>query len=459
MIHAPGSRAVQLLLVFGAALAALLCGVVVPGHGTDRAVASSRAAPAATAGPVGIHKIKHVIIVMQENRSFDHYFGTFPGADGIPMKNGQPMVCVPDPVTHRCVRPFLDKRDVNYGGPHGYGASLADTDGGRMDGFIAQAEITHGSWAADHVMGYHDASTIPNYWTYARKFVLQDRMFASTNSWSLPEHLYMVSEWSADCSDPADSSSCVDSVDFGSRRREYPWTDLTYLLHKYGVSWRYYIRTGLEPDCERPSEITCNQAPQSAVEPGVWNPLLSFQTVAEDQQLGNVQPTDRFYRAARLGRLPAVAWVVPGAGVSEHPPSRVSDGQAYVTRVINAVMRSPDWKSSAIFLSWDEWGGFYDHVPPPHLDADGYGLRVPGIVISPYARRGFIDHQLLSHDAYVKFIENDFLHGARLDPATDGRPDPRPGVREDAAQLGGLSRDFNFRQAPRDPVILRPYPK
>jgi phospholipase C len=130
-----------------------------------------------------------------------------------------------------------------------------------------------------------------------------------------------------------------------------------------------------------------------------------------------------------------------------------------VTSVINAIMRSKDWKSTAIFLSWDDWGGFYDHVKPPMVDGQGYGLRVPGLVISPYAKRGYIDHQVLSHDAYLKFIEDDFLHGARIDPKTDGRPDPRPDVRENAKILGNLAADFDFHQRPRKPLILRPYPR
>jgi phospholipase C len=133
-------------------------------------------------------------------------------------------------------------------------------------------------------------------------------------------------------------------------------------------------------------------------------------------------------------------------------------GQAYVTRLVNAIMRSPDWRSTAIFLVWDDWGGFYDHVVPPRVDENGYGLRVPGIVISPYAKRGYIDHQTLSFDAYVKFIEDDFLGGQRLDPRTDGRPDPRPDVRERSPVLGNLVRDFNFRQKARHPLIRRPYP-
>jgi phospholipase C len=121
-------------------------------------------------------------------------------------------------------------------------------------------------------------------------------------------------------------------------------------------------------------------------------------------------------------------------------------------------MQGPAWESAASFRTWDDWGGFYDHVPPPVVDANGYGLRVPGIVISPFARAGFIDHQTLSFDAYVKFIEDDFLGGQRLDPNTDGRPDPRPDVRENASILGDLTQDFDFTQAPRPPVKLDPQP-
>jgi phospholipase C len=117
-------------------------------------------------------------------------------------------------------------------------------------------------------------------------------------------------------------------------------------------------------------------------------------------------------------------------------------------------MQGPEWDSTAIFLSWDDWGGFYDHVKPPVVDQNGYGLRVPGLVISPYARQGYIDHQTLSFDAYVKFIEDDFLAGQRLDPKTDGRPDPRPGVRENASQLGNLINDFDFAQQPRPGQVL-----
>ena len=108
--------------------------------------------------------------------------------------------------------------------------------------------------------------------------------------------------------------------------------------------------------------------------------------------------------------------------------------------------------------SWDDWGGFYDHVPPPAVDSIGYGIRVPGLVISPYAKQGYIDHQVLTFDAYLKFIEDDFMGGARIDPKTDGRPDSRPDVRENAPQLGNLVKDFDFTKPPRNPLPLQPYP-
>jgi phospholipase C len=189
-----------------------------------------------------------------------------------------------------------------------------------------------------------------------------------------------------------------------------------------------------------------------------WNPLPGFTDVHKDGQLGSLRPLSVFYKQAKAGTLPKVSWVAPDFRDSEHGPALVSTGQAYVTRLINAVMRGPEWSSTAIFLTWDDWGGYYDNVNPPQVDGQGYGIRVPGIVISPYAKAGFIDTQTLTTDAYLKFIEDDFMGGARLNPATDGRPDTRPDVRENASILGNLINDFDFTQNPRLPIILKPCP-
>ena len=426
--------------------------------------------PASLSGPIRpeLGKIQHIVIIMQENRSFDHYFGTFPGADGIPMSNGVPTVCVNDPASGVCVKPFHDAADKNHGGPHGQSNATADMNGGAMAGFISEAEKAQKGCADPNnpacagaglvdVMSYHDDREIPNYWAYARSFVLHDRMFQANASWSLPQHLFMVSGWSAQCATPDVASSCVNALQSPLRgpgtSGSYAWTDLTYLLHKAGVSWKYYVAEGTEPDCDDDAAL-CPPVPQRTTTPGIWNPLPLFTTVREDSQLVNIQTMDAFEADARTGNLPSVSWVVPNGEVSEHPVALVSTGQNYVTSVINAIMQSPDWSSTAIFLSWDDWGGFYDHVVPPAVDVNGYGLRVPGMVISPYAKRGYIDHQTLSFDAYTKFIEDVFLKGARIDPATDGRPDPRPTVRENVSALGDLSSDFDFAQPPRPPFLL-----
>jgi len=473
----------------------------------------------------GVSKIKHIVIIMQENRSFDHYFGTYPGADGIAMEGGKPKACLPTGGASGCARPYHNTQDVNGGGPHTALDARLDVNAGKMDGFYlrlleAQPECggldtvnpnCAGTGNYD-VMGYHDRGDIPNYWAYADNFVLQDHMFEPTASWSLPAHLFMVSAWSANCKTYDDAAGCINNIDllppknmhdrikqmlgvewltkdwFSEKLHAYlpivfdapkpaapivrthngridaqspdwrfAWTDITYLLHRAGVSWGYYVAKGDEPDCEDDG-IKCGPVPQDAQTPGIWNPLLSFGTVRQNDQLGNIKDVSEFSKAAKSGTLPAVSWVIPDRAHSEHPSARITDGQAYVTGLINAVMSGPNWNDTVIFLAWDDWGGFYDHAVPPTVDKNGYGLRVPGLTISPYAKKGVIDHQTLSFDAYLKFIEDVFLNKQRLDPKTDGRPDPRPTVRENVSLLGDLWSEFDFSQAPRAPLLLNEHP-
>ncbi len=429
-------------------------------------------APQAGATATGIHKIRHVIIIMQENRSFDSYFGTYPGAVGIPMKKGIPTVCSPDPATKKCIKPFVNHNDKDAGGPHIAAASVSDINGGKMNGFVATAEAgakacknpanpncvngTNGN--ATGVMGYHVQSDIPNYWAYAKNFVLQDHMFEPVSSYSLPSHLYMVSGWSANCS-TANPMSCHTVIGKPKQRSlanptPFAWTDITYLLQKYKVSWGYYLDHGAQaPGLKR------SGGNKKIGVPPIWNVMPGFTDVHQTHQANNVQNLTNFVAQAKRGTLPSVSWIIPDPADSEHPANLVSTGQSYVTNLINTVMKSPDWNSSAIFLAWDDWGGLYDNVMPPKVDAYGYGLRVPAMVISPYAKKSYVDHQVLSFDAYLKFIENDFLSGARLNPKTDGRPDSRPDVRENSKTLGPLAGAFNFNQKPRAPMILPVSPK
>ncbi len=440
---------------------------------SDAAAGAETGAGADSGLLMGMEKIQHVIVIMQENRSFDHYFGTFPGAEGLPVDGmGNFTSCLPDPNSDAgCVKPFHLTADKNSGGPHNAVNAQNCIAGGKMDGFIANAEAGKTTCADPNdpacsngmlvdVMGYHTDAEIPNYWAYAKNFALNDHMFQPNASWSFPQHLYMVSGWSAKCTTPSDPNTCVtELVSPGNGKsagpmNEYPWTDITYLLHKQKVTWKYYLGEGDDPHCGGDPD-DCQPVTISAKVPSIWNVLPEFDTVKADGEVGNIVAVDQFYADVAAGSLPKVSWIAPAGVVSEHPANLVSSGQGYVTALINTIMKSPYWNSTVIFVSWDDWGGFYDHVVPPVVDAGGYGIRVPGLVISPWVKKGLIDKQVLSHDAYLKFIEDRFLGGARLDPKTDGRPDSRPTVRESILK-GDLMNDFDFNQTPLPALILKP---
>jgi phospholipase C len=467
-------------------LAAMLAAACSPASGESGSTTSSPAGPAPSSSPgpeltkleqAQLH-LKHLVFIVQENRSFDHYFGTFPGANGFPMRNGRPSVCVPDPIAHACVRPYHTSEQLQEGGPHAQRHSELDVNGGRMDGFV-RTVVDSPLYCADHrdasrcrdylgpqgqpdVMSYHTAKEIPNYWRYAKTFVLQDRMFAPADSWTLPAHLFLVSAWAARCSDAHDPMSCVSNLElvdqFQTMRSHedvpiWAWTDITYLLWEQGVEWGYYVGDDtcfFDPCPDQGQRRTVSQQ----------NPLPWFTTIRETGQMDRIQDHAKFYKAAANGTLPSVSWVMPYNGVGEHPASGapIWRGQAHVTHVVNALMKGPDWNETAVFLTWDDWGGFYDHVRPPRVDLNGYGIRVPGMLISPWARAGLIDSQTLSFDAYLKLIEDLFLDSERLNPATLSRPDSRPTVREKASILGDLLKEFDFGQEPLPPLILDPTP-
>lgn len=428
----------------------------------------------------GIFKLDHLIFIVQENRSFDHYFGTFPGARGLPVDSatGKFMTCIPNRFLGHCSRPYHTSSLYQWGAPHGNAQAIIDIAGGRMNGFIRSLPVGPdkcwivprrkrcasyvGPQLQPDVMSYVTRREIPNYWTYAKHFVLQDRMFESTDSWTLPAHLFILSGWAAFCSDPKDPMSCRSDVVFKAHEEKwgygnpplYAWTSIIDLLDRSGVRWRQYVGDATcttRVDCPPPPNGNLADTTSSS-----HNVVGGFTSVVENGDLGNIQTHTQYFEDAAAGNLPAVSWVIPGEPESEHPASSgsIHDGQNYVTALINAAMRGPDWNSTAIFLTWDDWGGFYDHVAPSVIDENGLGLRVPGLVISPYAKEGVIDDQILSFDSYLKLIEDRFLGGARLDPATDGRPDPRPTVRETLPIFGDITWAFDFTQPPRPPMIL-----
>ena len=459
--------------------------------------------------PEAREKLRHVIIIMQENRSFDHYFGTFPGADGIP-----PNTCVPidpkDP-SQGCVAPFHNPLDVNAGGPHGPLGSQAALDDGitqaKMDGFIAEQLLgvvprtpgytplcpgqtldlrctTAEGVRAHDVMGYHTDQEISNYWRYAKNFVLQDHMFSGWRSWSFPSHVELTSEWVARCTNSKDAQTCSTAASLplvnpipgqvNPNPPEFPWVSLFQLLDAHQVSWKYYVTDGTEPDCED-GEMTCAPQPQHYYSLSGWNPAPYYSYVKQQGAAylaTHLASGETFLKDLTNRTLPQVSWIVPDNDYSEHPPSGITMGMMYVTSLVNAVMTSPYWNDTAVFIAWDDYGGFYDHVAPPNVDMTsstetpiaGYGLRVPGLLVSAYARQGVIDHNVLSFDAYATFIEDLFMDGARLDPTALGNPDSRPDIRDAltevrfldgrTAPIGKLIDEFDFSSPSRPPLIM-----
>jgi phospholipase C len=431
--------------------------------------------------PAGLSNIQHIVFIVQENRSFDNYFGTYPGADGFP----SPLPCLPSNwYPSQCFSPYLEHKANQLGGPYSSSYQEQDIDGGAMDGFIEarEKELRHSkcnpanqargirvanpevvidddevgpqiAHCTQDVMSYHDGTDLANYWAYAQNYVLMDHFFESVHSQSHPSHLEIFSGWAAKCKqlDPPDVDSCFSDANpgqiWGDRFPEpYLWTDITYLLYQNNVTWKAYLDGGLGPLHDH------------ATVGALWDVLPGFETVQEDGQVANAEINmTEFYSDAANGTLPQVSWLLPHYNDSEHPQANIYQGQSYVTGLINAIMNGPDWSSTAIFVVWDDIGGFYDHQAPPfRFDVLGLGIRVPSLLISPYAQAGLIDHQVCSTDCYLKFIEDVFLNGERM--SQSGRPDPRPDYRDEESDYGDLINDFNFNQAPRNPMVLSTHP-
>jgi phospholipase C len=368
------------------------------------------------AAPPGFEKIQHFVFIMQENRSFDHYFGTYPGAEGLP-----PGVCVPNPSGGPCVAPYHDADAVNQGGAHNWANALASIDGGLMDGYIAGSAQKPGD-----VMGWHDFRELSNYWDYARLYVLQDRMFESITSYSLPAHLYMLA---------AQSGGYIGTGQ--AQPSSYAFPEITELLGGGKIDWKYYVNVGKSAGAADggAADVDADETTYT-----FWNPLPAFPTVKNDPtQFSRLVNAQQFYIDAQNGALPQVSWIIPNSTLSEHPPASVATGMNYVTGLINAAMNGPEWNTTAIFLAWDDWGGFYDHVVPPKVDQYGLGIRVPALVISPYSRQGYVDHKTYSFESWLRTVEERF----GVFPMTG---------RDNTAN--DMYDAFDFTQQPRPPVVL-----
>jgi phospholipase C len=382
-----------------------------------------------------ITQIQHIIFLVRENRSFDQYFGLFPGANGTTtgkISNGQTIPlgratdATPQDLCHTqtCALLGIDNNNMD-------GFDL-EVGGNKDNEFIAYTEM----WQQD----------IPNYWAYAQNFVLGDNMFSSAHSDSFPNHLFTVGaqsdgvinipfpapdnpgeknySWGCD-SYPDVTVQQVDDV--GNIDAVFPCFDFAVLpqsLSNIGVSWAYYA----VPE----DTIGYNFSTLDAIDYIRNGPLWSTNVVSDLN----------FINDALKGNLPAVTWLTTGRHMTEHPPQSVCSGENWTVNAINAVMQGPLWDSTVIFVMWDDFGGFYDHVPvPPAEDQFGLGERVPFLIISPYAKPGYVSSTQYEASSVLKFIEERF----GLPPLTNRD-----------ANANDTTDSFNFNQPPNPPLVLTP---
>ncbi len=375
--------------------------------------------------PRGLDKVKHIVWIIQENRSFDNYFGTYPGADGTP-----PGTCLPVmPGAHRCIAPFhmpanMPPCDL----AHRWVIAHAAYDHGAMDGFV---------WAegTPYTMGYYDQRDIPNYWSYARHYTLCDRFFSSLMGASLPNHLYTVAAQSGGVINNLFSIKEIEEV--LDTPGGYSFATMVNLFTKAKVSWKYYEETQRVNPPGKGRNYLADPDPKHY---SLWNPLPGFKAIRDNPaDMAHLVSLNEYFDDLKNGTLPEVCWIVPMGIDSEHPPAFPSTGMWYVTHLLNALMESSSWKNTVVFLTWDDYGGFYDHVPPPLVDAYGYGPRVPTLVISPFAKPGYISHHTYDFTSMLKFIE--LRYGLGHLTARDDRADP-------------MFDCFNFDQTPNPPHLL-----
>ncbi len=310
--------------------------------------------------------IQHLVIILKENHGFDNYFGTYPGVDGLP-----PNVTLPDG-NGGFVRPTWNRGTSTPDPPHDRASELSEYDGGLNDRFYIVANA-NGAGLGAAAMSFYNDTQLAGYWGLASQYVLADHYFGATLGPSFPNRLYAVAGTS--CGVTGDlvftgSLTCPSVFD---------------QMQAKGVSWKYYY------------------TPSLLFPP---TPVLFRDLNSNDAMKAKVVTMTALDGDLKTAPLANVTIIDSGNDntISEHPPQDVTVGEAWTLNVLHELEARPDWNSTAVFLTWDEDGGFYDHVPPPQVDSLGYGFRVPFLLVSPYARHGWIDSEVLDHTSMLKFI-------------------------------------------------------
>ncbi len=374
---------------------------------------------AAPADHQPVTPIQHLVVLLQENHSFDNYFGTYPGANGFPA--GAKMPVDPKNLGAGYVAPWHIGNATITDLSHSAATFADQYDKGKMDGFVSA--LNQRNQDGKLAMGYYDGSDIPYYWNLADNYVLFDEFFSSAKDGSFANHMYWV-------------AGIPPVAPKGQKLSDILANDPTIFdrLQAAGVSWKFYVQNYDPTITYRNLGTSGNRASQV-----IWVPLLNFDRFIDDPALSShIVDLNQYYIDLDNGTLPAVSYIIP-SGASEHPPSKLDSGMRFVKTLIQELMRSSAWDSSAFMFGYDDWGGWYDHVTPPQVDAYGYGPRGPVLLVSPYAKKGYIDQTVLDFTSMLKFIEQNW-NVASL-------------ATRDAAANNFLTA-FDFTQAPRQPNYL-----
>ncbi len=380
--------------------------------------------------PHAASPLQHVVIMIQENRSFDNFFATYPGADGT--TTGK---------TH--TGQIVDLQEaglIAQDMDHRWQAFVKEYRHGGMDGFdlIHMGALGGGPKANLYPYQYVRPSDIKPYWTMAQRYVLADHMFETQSSGSFVGHQDLIAGGTAinryrslvnyptktpwGCDAPHDTKTSLLTHQRRLLKGAGPFPCLDYptlrdSLDAGGISWKYY-------------------APPFTTIGDIWTAFDAIRAVRYGPEWNtNISsPETNVFKDISKGNLPAVSWVIPDFQNSDHPGHGVTGGPSWVAQVVNAIGQSPMWKSSAIIVVWDDWGGFYDHVSPPQLDFQGLGFRVPMLVISPYAKKGYVSHTQYEFGSILKFVEDNWQL-------------PRIGSTDERAT--SIVNVFDFSQPPR----------
>lgn len=456
---------------------ALALAAVVVATGAAVGAWALRERPAPRTIDPDLRRIEHIVFVIKENRTFNHYFATYPGATG--STTGGTIVCDADGCEDGPTVPLRKAADVQRDIAHCFGCGLVAMNGGKMNGFNRLAGPTglaielDGSDLAGYV--YFDRSDLPAYWAYADRYVLADRFFTPMVGPTTPEHLYAIAADGAGlvdignrgdrgtlyCDDPEDRGAAFrDDLSEADLRRVMgvereitsgPEAYATLKTYWHEVRYCLDVPTVIDELMERdiPWRFYANVDQ-------VQNVLQLVRHLREGDAWSNLAPPETFVADVRDGALPAVSWVIPPWYFNEHPwefqdggptgrGNSVCAGENWTVHQVNAIMESPAWSSTVIVVVWDDFGGFYDPVPPPQVDHMGLGPRTPALIISPFSRAGdsadggSIDGTVYEFSSVVRLIEDVF---------------DLPTLTERDAAADPLSGALDFAQTPREPLVL-----